>query len=133
MHTLNTLKIQAKTSSVLGTLQENREKHKQVVKEARVGYLDAAKKELAKRLEQLASGKLVSLTFSLSMPQDYTNVYDTAIEMLKMHTEQQVELDSSQVRSLIQDQWDWKRVWTHTNSAYSATARGMLDASGSED
>lgn len=125
MRVLNSMKIEAKTAEVLNALRENREKHLGIVVEARDGYLKAARRELEHRLKQLESGKIVTLHFTLATPRDHTDVYDTAIEMLSMHQQPTVILDSEQVRSLIQDQWDWTRDWVHTNSAYSQTARSL--------
>jgi len=125
MRVLNSMKIEADKVEVLVTLRENREKHQKIVQEARVGYLKAARKELEIRLKQLESGKIVALHFSLATPRDNTSVYDTAIEMLVLHQQKTVTLDSEQVRSLIQDQWDWTRDWIATNAQYSQTARAM--------
>lgn len=127
MRVLNSMKIEANVADVLVSLKANRDKHHSVVLEARAGYLKAARRELETRLKQLESGKIVALTFKLSTPIDHTKVYDTAIAMLGMHKQPTVILDSDQVRSLIQDQWDWSRDWAFTNSAYSQTARGLIN------
>jgi hypothetical protein len=126
MRVLNSMKIEAKVSEVLFTLKDNRSKHHAVVLEARAGYLKAARAELERRLKQLESGKIVALRFTLATPLDYTDVYDTAIAMLEMHKQPTVILDSDQVRSLIQDQWDWTRDWVATNSSYSQSARALV-------
>jgi hypothetical protein len=77
------------------------------------------------KLDKLESGKLVSLAFHLMVPVDQTKVYDTAIQMLELHTGEFIELDSEQVRCLIQDQWDWTRTFYGTNKAYSSTANAV--------
>jgi len=125
MRVLSSMKIEANVADVLATLKDNRDKHHAVVVEARTGYLKAARRELEHRLKQLESGKIVALSFRLATPVDYTKVYDTAIAMLEMHKQPTVILDSDQVRSLIQDQWDWSNDWAKTNSAYSQTARSL--------
>lgn len=125
MRVLSEMKIVAMKDEVLEALKNNRAQHKVIVQEARVGYVQKAKVELARKLRKLKDGKLVSLAFSLHMPQDYTNVYDTAIKMMEMHQGEQIELTSEQVRSLIQDEWDWSKHFLVANSSYSSTAAGM--------
>lgn len=125
MYVLNSMKITAKTSDVLATLMKNRETHTKIVVEARAGYMKKAREAVKAKLDRLESGKLVSLVFYLQVPVDYTKVYDTAIQMLQMHQQDLIELDSSQVRSLIQDQWEWTQSFYGTNKAYSSTANDM--------
>lgn len=130
MHALSKMTVRANTKDVLSKLRSNRETHAMIVKEAREGYVEKAKLALMARLDDLKSGKIVSLHFSLSPPQDYTKVYDTAINMLEIHQEDTVELDAQQVRNLYMDEWDWRDQFLATNAHYSKMAR---DISGSFD
>lgn len=122
MRVLSEMRITAMKDEVLAALKNNRAQHKLIVEEARKGYVEKAYKALAAKIDKLKEGKIVSLGFSLHMPQDYTNVYDTAIKMMEMHQGTTIELTSEQVRSLIQDEWDWSRHFLMANSAYSMTA-----------
>ena len=116
------MKIEAKKDDVLTKLKENRATHAQIVAEAREGYVEAAKTALNARLRKLKSGEITNLHFSLSPPQDYTNVYDTAIEMLEWHQGDIITLTAQEVQNLIQDNWDWMDQFLLSNTAYSATA-----------
>lgn len=122
MHILHSMTVQANTKKVLATLIKNRESHRKVVKEARAGYLVKARERAKQLLSDLESGKITAVSLGLQMPQDHTHVYDTAIEMLKMHTGKTITLDSTQARNLMMDKWDWKASFLMANSAYSATA-----------
>jgi|JI10StandDraft_1071094.scaffolds.fasta_scaffold23745_4 signal recognition particle GTPase len=122
MHVLNSMQITAKTSDVLAALMKNRDGHQKIVAEARVGYAKAAREALLDQLKKLESGRLSVVNFQLTAPQDHTKVYDTAIEMMKLHTGETVVLDSAQVRTLMMDQWDWKSRFLMANSLYSGTA-----------
>jgi hypothetical protein len=123
MHILNDMTVVVEKQGLLEKLHKNREEHKKIVIEARVGYMKKAREALAKRLKELEDNKLVHLSFSLEPPQDYTKVYDTAIQMLEMHTEPTVELNASQVRHLAMNQWDWMDRFLASNAPYSDTAR----------
>ena len=109
-------------SVLLARLRENYERHKKVVSEAQKGHLARAQQELKERLKQLADGKMVPLAFHLSLPRDHSEVYETAIEMLEMHTEDKVELRSEEFTRLVQDRWDWSHSFWVTTRDYSATA-----------
>lgn len=121
MH-FNNMTIVAKKTEVLDALRKNREEHQQIVKEAREGYVAKARVALSAKLDELASGKLAALQFGLSVPQDYTKDYDTAIRMLELHTEDHVKLEEQMVRCFVLNQWDWMDSFLFSNSAYSATA-----------
>lgn len=126
VHELSGMSIRAKKDEILSKLRTNREKHSVIVAEARKGYVDKARASLRERLDQLESGKIVSLTFSLDPPQDHSSVYDTAIQMLELATDDVIELDSVQVRNLVMDQWDWSTRFLAVNAAYSETAAARL-------
>lgn len=126
MHALSGMNIRAKKDEILAKLRTNRETHATIVAEARKGYVDLAREALRQRLDQLESGKVVALTFSLEPPQDHSDVYDTAIQMLELATDDVIEMDSTQVRTLVMDQWDWSRKFLTSNAQYSATARNRL-------
>jgi hypothetical protein len=123
MRILNEMKIHANKDEILKALRANRETHKKIVVEARKGYVAKAREALKSRLDALESGKIVSLAFRLSPPQDHTNVYDTAIRMLELSVQPTIELTSTQVQCLIQDDWDWKQGFLGSNAMYSGTAQ----------
>lgn len=120
---IDSMQVTVKKAEALTIVRGNREAHAAIVAEAREGYLDKARKALSDKMEKLLKGKVVALSFHLSVPRDHTKEYDTAIKMLEMHTGDTVGLTAGQVRTLIQDEWDWKDRFYATNSAYSGTAR----------
>lgn len=118
-----------KTQDLLTKLQQNREAHKQIVEEAKEGYLKKAKKAIKDRMKDLEDGKIISLSFNLSPPIDHTEDYDVAIEMYKIHTEDKVVLTTQQFRELYLDKWSWKQTFLAANSMYSKTASDTVGAS----
>ena len=114
--------IEADPREVLKHLRENRDRHGDIVKEARPTYLMKARAAIEKRLKQLESGKVVALHFSLSPPGDFTTVYDTAIRALEMHTGETITLTADQVRYFIEDEWDWMEGFLTSNSGMSSVA-----------
>lgn len=123
MNALYGLSIIANKKAVLDTLKKNRAEHSKIVAEARIAYAEKAKTALEKKLEAFKAGKIVSLAFKLTGPQDYTTVYDTAIRALEMHTGENIELGADQVRNLLEDSWDWSSQFTSSNMMYSDTLK----------
>ena len=87
-----------------------------------LNYMKKAKEALRAKLDLLESGKLKALAFGLSVPVDMTKVYDTAIQMLEITTQKEMELTPGQVRNLVMDEWDWSDHFMGTNAMYSDTA-----------
>jgi hypothetical protein len=126
MSALDNLTITAETAVVLGKVRENREAHVAIMTEARAGHVKAAEAALEERLADVREGKVFDLYFSLTRPEDHTKAYDTAIQMLSMHSGPTVNLNATQVRKLIQDDWSWKENWLRGTAAYSRQAKSLL-------
>jgi len=126
------MKITCNKAEILGRLKANLESHTKLVAEARTGYVSRAKEELDKKLKALSDGKVVALTFSLRIPQDYSTIYKTAISMLEAHTGTEIELSASEYRQLVEDEWDWAHDFAGTNMLYSAGTRDWAVSKGME-
>jgi len=132
------MNVTCDTKEILGKLRANLEKHSELVAEARDGYAKRAEAALEEKLALFRSGKIASLNFHLKAPQDFSNVYKTAIQMLELHQQEHIVLSASEFRKLVEDEWDWTREFFVSNSSYSAGTReyGMtkgLSLDGPED
>ena len=122
MTKIGEMEVRVNKDVLLERLRKNRDNHAQIVKEARAGYVAKAQETLKKRLDELVSGKLVSLRFSLEVPIDQTKEYDTVIGMLTMSTEDTLVLSATEYRCLVEDNWGWKQSFMLSNAPYSVTA-----------
>ncbi|MHA2066503.1 MAG: hypothetical protein ACXABY_19195 [Candidatus Thorarchaeota archaeon] len=127
------IKVVCDTKEVLESLICNRNRHVKIMKEARIGYLKKAKECLQNRMEELESGKIVSLSFSLSVPSSHVKEYDTVIQMLRLHQEKTITLNATEVRMFVQDQWEWIGQFLAQNAMYSAEAGTYNASRGSGD
>lgn len=116
--------------TLLTKLRANRATHAKIVEEAKVGYIEKAKKALAARMEELASGKITALHFDLVMPQDYTKEYDTVIGMIEATTQAEITLSVEEYRMFVEDEWEWLGHFLASNTLYSATGMGVARAKG---
>lgn len=119
------MKIKVNREQLLTELKKNRAQHMTVFEEAKVGYRERALAALRARLDELMSGKLTSLQFNLAPPQCNVSAYDTVIQMLEWSKDASIEMDASEFRMLVQDEWDWADAWLLSNATYSPTARAL--------
>lgn len=112
---------------LLETLKSNLERHTAIVQEAKNGYIEKAKKALEKKLNQLKENKIVSLTFTLYPPTDYSEIYKSAIQMLEWNSSESVELHAGEFRQLVQDEWDWTDSFLASSMQYSNQAFSWLN------
>ncbi len=117
------VKVTLSKDFVLNKLRENLASHSRLVAEARDGYIKKSSEELEKKLAQVREGKLVSLSFHLTVPKDYSSVYRTTISMLELHTEDKINLEAGDYKKLIDDDWEWAQDFVISNSAYSSGTR----------
>src|SRR5690606_25863260 len=91
--------------------------------EARAGYVEMARAELERKLGALKEGKIVALSFNLTVPKDFSSVYKTAISMLEAHTGETIELSADEYRHLVEDEWSWTNEFILSNAGYSSNTR----------
>lgn len=118
--------VTCKTSNVLDALKANLGEHSKIVAEARIGFIAKARAALEEKLAAIKSGNVVDLTMHLHPPVDHSNEYRTAIRMMEMHTGDTVQLTQHDVRTLIEDQWDWRSTFLLANSMCSGTAAATM-------
>ena len=118
-------KVTVKKTELLDKLKANRQDHRAVFLEALSGFRTEVIAALEERLEDARKGRRVNLRLGLIQPMDQTKEYDRAICMCEMSVDDTIELTEEAFGNYVMDDWAWKSGWLATNSAYSATARGM--------
>ena len=111
-------KVKVKKVDLINKAEENRKKHRDIFLKALDGYKKRLLKIFEKRIADLKEGKKVSHVIRLDEPMDMTEVYDDAIAMLMMSTDEIVEIDHDTFRNIVLDKWHWSKKFTATNSQY---------------
>ena len=119
---------------LLTTLEGNLTTHKEVYEEAMSGYADAKVTKLselhivtsqATRENTEANRKAVHEAYAryahLSRPQDHSESYELAIEIMKWETEEKIELNINDFQCYVRDKWDWKNSFKGSVVAYANT------------
>lgn len=120
-------------AKLIEALKTNREKHKQMVTEAKKNFIAAQRTELLDKLKRLDEGKKIDTYSNLRAPGDNTSQYDTAISMLEMTTDTNIKLGQAQYNCYVLDNWSWKRDFLMSASSYSDTAKKTLDDTEDEE
>lgn len=124
---MNAIKVPVAT--LLITVKENREKHRQIFLEAQRGYREAAIKELDAMLAEARDGKKIRRSITLIEPMDQTRDYDRVIRMLDMTSDLDIMLEEHDFRAYVMDEWTWKAQFNSANIGYSKTLSDTIGAS----
>lgn len=104
----------------------NRTAHRAIFEEAVEGYKKRSLAILEEHIAEVKSGRMTRIAVSLPYPEDHTADYDRVLAMLDMSLENSIEIDETTFSSYVMDDWQWKRQFLTSNSAYSATAARAL-------
>ena len=113
--------VKVNKEELLTILKFNRERHQEIYKKAFVGY----REEVIQHLEFILSEILekdgkINTKIDLIVPQDHTAEYDRIIGMLEMSVDETIEIDGTEYRQYILDEWDWSKNFSSTSSSYSS-------------
>jgi len=113
-------KVKVRTEELRQKVIENKKKHKELVEKSIQGYLKAIEKELKYLLKEVLKEKEVNFRelYRLQPPIDKTDEYETALLMLNMSTEDEVELTHDDFMRLVQDKWSWTDQMLTNNTRY---------------
>lgn len=120
--------VRLRKDVLLEKVLANRDGHRSIFEEAVEGYKAETIRQLEAHLDAVRSGKVRRIVVSLPMPEDHTRDYDRAIQMIEMDTRDEIELSEYDFQSYVLDDWNWKRQFLTTNSAYSAGATRILES-----
>lgn len=109
---------------LLGVLKANREAHRQNYELARDGFIKLLTAELEDKIDTIRIDKRIpQLSFDNRQPEDHTDEYDTIIGMLEMSSDSEIELNYQQYQQWVEDNWNWKQLWTTSNTQYMDAAQ----------
>lgn len=116
---MNTVKV--RRDELMKRVEENRGRHRAAVEEAVTNYRKQAIVELDAMLAEAKAGRKIRRAVTLVEPQDHTADYDRVLDMLKMSTDEVIELDSHDFAQYVRDEWEWFGQFAHSNRAYTTT------------
>jgi hypothetical protein len=122
MHIDDDLTVLVKKDELIETLKKNREVHIAEYQEALVGWRKKMVESCMATSQQAELSKLDKYPQRLrdltDVPVSHEKDYDRVIQMLEMHTDGSIKLNSQDFSRYVQDEWAWKARWTASNSSY---------------
>lgn len=117
-------KTSVKVADLLTTLRENREEHEKEFKKAKKVWRKELKKAYERKIRKLDSDEYDFETFieniiGLPKPVEYLDEYDTAIAQLEWEQEKVIDLDQSDFKKFVQNEWAWSRQFAASTSNYN--------------
>lgn len=117
------MEIQVNKNDLLTILNENKAKHQTVFAAAVDGWREHALSCIAETEATIRAGRLPKkISIVLPAPENHARDYDRVIGMLTMHQGDTFILPEQEYSWYVDDNWDWKRRWTVSNSGYAAAA-----------
>lgn len=112
--------ITANKMELLDKLEHNLAAHEAKVTKAQENYRTKVIEELERRLADGKAGRPVDLALLARMPvpRSYANEYRQAIEELRWHTEETIELTSRDFQRFVMDEWEWAQHFAGTTQVY---------------
>jgi hypothetical protein len=105
-------------ATLLAKLKANRDEHREMFLQAQDVYRDKMIAELDLALQEAREGKKIRRSFSLPVPEDHTEDFNTAIQMLEWEQGDQVQLGYGDFQQYVQNQWRWAASFAANTSAY---------------
>jgi len=114
--------ITVNKGELLDRLRANLRDHEVKVEQAQAGYRRKAIEELEERLLAAKNGKPLDLSIfgRMPVPRSYAAEYEQAIEELRWHTGDEIELSSRDFARYVMDRWEWAGQFTGSVQAYLA-------------
>jgi len=109
--------VEVDRKKLLEKLKENRAKHEQEFKEAKMRYEAAILKELQNLLRR-ARKKDFPTHIETQPPEEFLEHYDRVITMLEMEVKDTVPITAEQAQQYVMDKWNWKGMFDARNSSY---------------
>ncbi|HVQ17874.1 MAG TPA: hypothetical protein VMT27_02415 [Actinomycetes bacterium] len=107
-------------ADLLDTLRSNRDEHRSMFIKAQEKYREAMIEELDRALSDAKAGRKIKRAFSLPIPEDHTEDFDTAIEMLEWDQGDTVDLGQRDFLTYVKNNWGWQASFAATTQSYLA-------------
>jgi hypothetical protein len=112
--------VKVNKDKLLKTLKKNRKKHRGTFEKAQDKYREEFIRVLDRRLKEAREGGKINTRINLPEPQDFTESYDTAIEMVEWAEDDTIELTQQDFEQYILDRWGWQNVFAANTASYLA-------------
>lgn len=118
MRNQQSMTVEVNKERLLTTLRDNRKEHREQFLAAQEVYRTRVIEQLDQRLKAIRDGDPINLYFQLPEPRDYTDDYDTVIEMIEWHEGDKFELEHMDFERFVLNKWQWASEFAASTQAY---------------
>jgi len=112
--------ITVNKAHLIATITQNRDAHREQFLAAQKKFREKVIESLDFRLREARAGRHVDIAVRLPEPVDYTDSYDTALEMLAWEQSETIALDRTDFERYVQNNWEWRQHWAANTQSYLA-------------
>jgi hypothetical protein len=116
------MKATVNTEALAAQIRVKRDDHQRIYEAAMVQYRGKLIELFEDRVDKLRNDpeavKEIDLLVRLPRPEEHLGDYDSAIEMLAWHQDDQIVLDQDQFNELVLDKWGWQRSFFSNTTSY---------------
>ena len=116
--------VKVEKARLLKALYENKKSHEEDFEITWDGYATRVVsnlEELLRAAKNRRVGEQINLHVNLSAPENHSEDYARAIQMLDWELEDTVELEEVEFQSFVQDDWDWTHRVRSSNTMYTGS------------
>lgn len=110
--------VRVKRQQLLDVLRENRAKHRATFEKALAKYRERAIEHLEAALEDARAGRRIRTFIELVEPMDQTREYDRVIRQVEMDVRDELELNDSEFKCYVMDDWAWRQQFETSTQMY---------------
>jgi len=112
--------VQIKKVELLERLQTNRDNHHGVYEKALDAYQAKVTELLESLVQRARQGKVIpqDALYKLPLPEDHTEDYNVAIEMLQHEEREILTLSQQEFRRYFLDRWEWEQSFHANTQSY---------------
>lgn len=126
------MRVNVPTDVVTKALQENRAKHAERFKQDCVDYQQVVQTALNVAKKSIDAGDFKDwnnelTTLAYKKPRNYLREYDAALQLIDFSQQPTVELDSTDYKQFVLDEWSWsedfysnRKFYNEANTSYTA-------------
>lgn len=105
-------------ADLIAKIRANRDEHRAMFLKAQERYREAMIAELDRALQEARNGEPIKRAFSLPVPEDHTQDFDTALDMLAWEQDGTITLDQRDFMRFVQNRWEWATSFAANTQAY---------------
>jgi hypothetical protein len=107
-------------NDLIETLKANRDAHRDMFLRAQTAYRAKMIEELDRALDEAKNGGTIRRSFALPVPEDHTDDFNTAIQMLEWHQGKTADLSQHEFMNYVENNWGWRQSFAANTASYLA-------------